>query len=38
MFERGLLKSLLLLVGLLVLPGLAAAAKGKCERLVATGN
>jgi polar amino acid transport system substrate-binding protein len=37
MLEPGLLKSVLLSLGLLVLPGLAAAA-GKCERLVATGN
>lgn len=37
MFEPGLLKSVLLTLGLLALPGLAAAA-GKCERLVATGN
>ncbi|MDP3816676.1 ABC transporter substrate-binding protein [Pseudomonas sp.] len=37
MLEPGLLKSLLLTLGLLALPGLAAAA-GKCERLVATGN
>lgn len=35
MLERGLLKSFLL--SLVLLPGLAAAA-GKCERLVATGN
>lgn len=37
MLEPGLLKSALLSLGLLVLPGLATAA-GKCERLVATGN
>lgn len=37
MLEPGLLKSVLLSLGLLVLPGLATAA-GKCERLVATGN
>ena len=37
MLEPGLLKSVLLSLGLLALPGLAAAA-GKCERLVATGN
>ncbi|PTS83448.1 amino acid ABC transporter substrate-binding protein [Pseudomonas sp. HMWF032] len=36
MFERGFVKSFLLLLGLL-LPVFAAAA-GKCERLVATGN
>lgn len=38
MLERGLVKSFVLSLGLLVLPGLAAAAAGKCERLVATGN
>jgi polar amino acid transport system substrate-binding protein len=37
MLERGLLKSLLLLLGMALLPGLSAGA-GKCERLVATGN
>lgn len=37
MLEGGLLKSILLLLGVALLPGLSAAA-GKCERLVATGN
>lgn len=37
MLERGLHKSLLLMLGLLLMPAIAAAA-GKCERLVATGN
>lgn len=37
MLERGLHKSFLLMLSLLLMPGIAAAA-GKCERLVATGN
>lgn len=37
MLERGLLKSVLFLLGMALLPGLSAGA-GKCERLVATGN
>lgn len=37
MLERGLRKSFLLMLGLLLMPVIAAAA-GKCERLVATGN
>ncbi|MFZ3153582.1 substrate-binding periplasmic protein [Pseudomonas sp.] len=37
MLERGLHKSLLLILGVLLMPFMAAAA-GKCERLVATGN
>lgn len=37
MLERVLSKSVLLLCGMLLMPGVAVAA-GKCERLVATGN
>lgn len=37
MLERGLHKSFLLMLGLLLMPGIAAAVS-KCERLVATGN
>ncbi|MCG4455663.1 transporter substrate-binding domain-containing protein [Pseudomonas sp. MMS21-TM103] len=37
MLERGLLKSVLIFLGVVLLPGLSTAA-GKCERLVATGN
>lgn len=37
MLERGLRKSFLLMLGVLLMPAIAAAA-GKCERLVATGN
>ena len=37
MFERGLYKSIFLLLGMLLVP-ITALAAGKCERLVATGN
>lgn len=37
MLERGFLQSILLFLGVALLPGLSVAA-GKCERLVATGN
>lgn len=37
MFERGLYKSIFLLLGMLLVPTTALAA-GRCERLVATGN
>jgi len=37
MFENSFFKSLLMLLGLALLPGVALAV-GKCERLVATGN